>query len=93
MASTPEHDAKVMRALENGLNSGRSVGADFLNWLHPQMQEFFESRYLAGQHLYSEGLQQQDLQKQIRGNELIREWHTEFWDANSKVIAAKAFPE
>lgn len=93
MASTPQHDKKVVNALEEGLRAGHSVGADFLDWLHPQMRDFFEGQYLAGQALYLEGLQQEDLQKQMRGNELIRGWHTKFWDDHKKLIAAKAFPE
>jgi hypothetical protein len=93
MASTPEHDLKVKRALEQGLRAGRSVGRDFLNWLHPQMQEHFEGRYLAGQALYLEGLQEQNPAKQIRGNELIAEWYSQFWEAHSKMVVAKAFPE
>jgi hypothetical protein len=91
LPSTPEHDAKVLRALEAGLSAGRSVGDDFLDWLHPHMREFFQGRYLAGQALYLEGLQQQNAQKQVRGIELIREWYTGFWETHSEAIASKAF--
>lgn len=92
MPSTPEYDEKVLRALEAGLSAGRSVRDDFLDWLHPHMREYFQGRYLAGQALYLEGLQQRDAQKQVRGIELIREWYTEFWETHSEAIASKAFP-
>lgn len=82
----------VMMLIQRGITVADSIDTEFLAWLHQDMPKYFREYYIAGQRETVEGLRTDDVTRQVRGNELVGRWHSEFWDANKQSIAAKAVP-
>lgn len=88
---SPQHRAAVLTHLEKGLLAADGVSDEFLDWLHPQMRDYFRTKLIAGQRSYHDGLRGSDEALQVRGIMLIREWDRQFWRSNAKSITDKAF--
>ena len=89
--ATAQLYTQVIESLRQGLASGDSVSRDFLDWLHPDMNNQFRNNYLAGHKLYLDGLVEDDPAKKISGVQSVQRWYNGFWSVHKETITSKAF--
>lgn len=89
----PQQERQITKALERGLRAGHSVDDDFLRWLHPDMRFYFREKFMQGQQLYYEGRTEGSVAKQVRGNQLIGEFYSQFWEDYGDELTNKALGE
>jgi hypothetical protein len=88
----PGVEEKIDHLLQKGLQEGKAVSDEFLDWLHPEMKHHFRNQYMRGQQLYAQGRKERNVLMQAVGNELIGRWYKQFWEKNAEKIFSKAFP-
>ena len=87
----PRQDS-VFMLIERGVATADSIDTRFLTWLHPELPRHFREKLVEGQRLTVRGMRADNVEDQLRGGALIREWYEGFWSANGEAITAKALP-
>jgi hypothetical protein len=90
-ANLPPGDSAVLPHVRKGLAAGDSVSDAYLDWLDPAMRVPFRTQYMAGQHLYYDGLVQGDTSEQRRASQLVAQWRQGFWHTNGDAVFKRAF--
>lgn len=83
----------VLMLIERGVAIADSIDIRFLAWLHPDLPLHFRQKLVEGHRLTVRGMRADNLDDQLRGGALIREWYDGFWSANGKAITVKALPQ
>jgi len=81
----------IMDDLNRSIKIGKEIDVEFLKWLHPDLAEEFHDNFITGMKLYVDGLEEDDVMKQIRGNNLTIKW-AKYWEKNKDTILKKMYP-
>lgn len=94
-----ETEQQIYSKMEEGIALSKKVDDAFLDYIHPDLKNYYRNKLIAGTEIYYEGLRGDTsditslgVQKQIEGNNLMIEW-TNWWESHNKDLAEKAYPE
>lgn len=90
---------QILSKLEEGVNLSKEIDDNFLDYLNPELKNYYRNKYVRGNELCLEGLRSDTsnensigVKKQLECNQLIEEW-IKWWDSNKDKITNRAFPE
>jgi hypothetical protein len=84
---------------EEGIALSKKVGDAFLDYIHPDLKNYYRNKLIAGAEIWYEGITANNngdvslgVQKQIEGINLMIEWNN-WWKSHNEDAADKAFPK
>ncbi|HTE49030.1 MAG TPA: hypothetical protein VK675_03935 [Candidatus Paceibacterota bacterium] len=95
---------QIYSKMEEGIALGKKVDDAFLDYIHPDLKNYYRNKFIAGSEIYYEGMKAQEdsdaysevallnAQKQLDGIKLMTEWNN-WWGAHNKDLSDKAYPE
>jgi hypothetical protein len=91
-------EQQVYSKIEEGLALSKIVDNAFLDYIHPDLKNYYRNKLIAGTEIYYEGIKSNNsgnislgVQRQIEGNNLMTEW-VNWWNSHNKDLANKAYP-
>ena len=98
--SIPEAtEQKIYSKIEEGIDLRKKVDDAFLDYIHPDLKNYYRNKLIVGNEIYYEGIKTNNsgdvslgVQKQIEGSNLMIEW-IDWWESHNKDLADKAYPE
>ncbi len=97
IAKTTEQ--KIFSKIEEGLALSKKVDNAFLDYIHPDLKNYYRNKLIAGTEIYYEGIKFNNSgnislggQRQIEGIILMTEW-VNWWNSHNKDLANKAYPK
>lgn len=94
-----EQEQKIYSKIEDGLALSKKVDDTFLDYLNPDLKNYYRNKLILGNETYYEGLKFNNngnttlgVQKQIDGNNLMMEWY-DWWAIHNEDLANKAYPQ
>ena len=89
----PEQQEKKMKDyLRQSIAIGKDMNSKFLNWLGPNLNDIYKNKLIKGMQLYLDGIEEEDLAKQLQANRLTMEW-AEYWEREKNGILDKMYPD
>ena len=92
-------EQKIYSKIEEGIALSKKVDDAFLNYIHPDLKNYYRNKLIAGNEIYYEGIKANNsgdvslgVQKQMAGNNLMIEW-INWWESHNKDLADKAYPK
>jgi hypothetical protein len=92
-------ERQIYSKKQEGIALSKKVSDAFLDYIHPDLKNYYRNKLIAGAELWYEGItanQNGDIslgvQKQIEGVKLQIEWNN-WWKSHNEELADKAFPE
>ena len=93
-----EQEKLIYSKIEEGIALSAKVDDAFLDYMHPDLKEYYRNKLIAGTEVYYEGIKANNngdevagFQKQMKGNNLMRQWWN-WWDSHNDDLAEKAYP-
>lgn len=97
IAKTTER--KIFSKIEEGLALSKKVDTAFLDYVHPDLTNYYRNKLIAGTEIYYEGIKLDNsdnislgAQRQIEGITLMTEW-VNWWNSHNKDLGNKAYPK
>jgi len=92
-------EQQVYSKIEEGLALSKIVDNAFLDYIHPDLKNYYRNKLIAGTEIYYEGIKSNNsgnislgVQRQIEGNNLMTEW-VNWWNSHNKDLANKGYPK
>lgn len=85
----PAKEAKLQVLIETGLEHGRKVSDDFLEYLDPELPQRYHAQLIHGHELLLQGRQTDNIAMQAAGIELLRQFYQEFMPTHGDAIFKK----
>ena len=92
-------EEQIFLKIEEGLALSKKVDNAFLVYIHPNLENYYRNKLIAGTQIYYEGLKLSNsdktslsVQKQAQGISLMAEW-VNWWNSHNNNLANKAYPE
>jgi len=96
-----EETKSVLSLTLGSIESSKKVSDEFLDYLHPNLKNYYHDKFVKSQQLYYEGLSQskgndtmesESVKKQIEAGKLMKEWLA-WYELTDKEIVDKLFAE
>lgn len=94
-----EQENQIRSKLTEGIRLSKKIDDGFLDYLHPELKNYFRNKYIKAYELYLEGLNDMDLglyssglEKQLQTAKLLNDFNR-WWELNRETIINKAFPD
>ena len=94
-----ETEQQIYSKMEEGIALSKKVDDVFLDYIHPDLKNYYRNKLIVGTEIYYEGIKANNsgnislgVQKQLEGNNLIIEW-INWWKSHNKDLAERAYPE
>jgi len=89
-------EGTMIQMMKEGIQISNDISSEFLNYLHPNLNDNFRNKLIKANELYLNGLSERNdeelsLGYQMQASELIIQWTT-YWNDNSDTINQKLFP-
>jgi len=92
-------EQQIYSKIEEGIALSKKVDDAFLDYIHPDLKNYYRNKLIVGNEIYYEGIKANNsgdvslgVQKQMEGNNLMIEW-INWWESHNKDLADKAYPE
>lgn len=92
-------EQQIYSKIEEGLALSKKVDNAFLDYINPDLKNYYRNKLIAGTEIYYEGIKSNNsgnislgVQRQIEGNNLMTEW-INWWNSHNKDLANKAYPK
>jgi len=92
-------EQQIYSKIEEGIALSKKVDDAFLDYIHPDLKNYYRNKLIAGNEIYYEGIKANNsgnvsvgVQKQMEGNNLMIEW-INWWESHNKDLADKAYPK
>lgn len=94
-----ETEQQIYSKIEGGIALSKKVDDAFLDYIHPDLKNYYRNKLIVGNEIYYEGIKANNsgnvalgVQKQMEGNNLMIEW-INWWESHNKNLADKAYPK
>ena len=92
-------EQQIYSKIEEGIALSKKVDDAFLDYIHPDLKNYYRNKLIVGNEIYYEGIKANNsgdiplgVQKQMEGNNLMIEW-INWWESHNKDLADKAYPK
>jgi len=99
-------EQQIFSKIKKGLALSKKVDDAFLDYIYPDLKNYYRNKLIAGTEIYYEGIkannsgnislgaqrQIESAQRQIEGINLMSEW-VDWWNSHNKDLAKKAYPK
>src|SRR3989344_1531572 len=92
-------EQQIYSKIEEGIALSKKVDDAFLDYIHPDLKNYYRNKLIVGNEIYYEGIKANNngnvsvgVQKQMEGSNLMIEW-IDWWESHNKDLADKAYPE
>ena len=92
-------EQQIYSKIEEGLALSKKVDNAFLDYIHPDLKNYYRNKLIAGTEIYYEGIKSNNsgnvylgVQRQTEGINLMTEW-VNWWNSHNKDLASKAYPK
>jgi len=82
-------ETRLVELMEAGISRAHGVSDAFLNYLDPELPQFYWTQLVRGHELLVEGRRSGDVAKQTEGNELVRAFYQDFLPTRADAIIGK----
>lgn len=87
-------ESEMFSLTEKGINLGRKVSDDFLDYLHPELRVMYRQKLIKGAEMWLEGTKSSEqlsgVGKQISGSKLGKEW-IDWFEVHGRSFEDKIF--
>jgi hypothetical protein len=94
-----ETERQIYSKIEEGLALSKKVDNAFLDYIHPDLKNYYRNKLIAGTEIYYEEIKSNNsgnislgVQRQIEGINLMTEW-VNWWNSHNEDLANKAYPK
>jgi hypothetical protein len=92
-------EQQIYAKIEEGTALSKKVDDAFLDYIHPDLKNYYRNKLIVGTEMYYEGIKANNsgdvalgVQKQMKGNNLMIEW-IRWWESHNKDLSNKAYPK
>ncbi len=92
-----ETEDTILADLKEGIRLSKIVSNEYLDYIHPELNNYYRNKLIKGSQSYYDGLLAADanqisssITKQMQGSQLLNDWLT-WWNKNNDTVGDKVF--